>query len=172
MRNDIVQNGNHLAASSHPACHITQRRGEPGHPVTDYQQVRFPVAYGPEGLAPGKRIGRIQQRNALYGYGLIVRADVLGLSREKHFRILPAEIERLDIVRAAQLVEQAGVELRNATPVGVETGQYRYLQSQFSFLLFLFLMYSSFRPARISSVMFRAGRALTIGLLAWLANII
>ena len=75
-----------------------------------------------------KRIGRIQQRFALYRYGLIVCCHILCLSREKEFRILSLEIECLDNMLLAQFTIKACVKLRDSSSIGIETGQYCYFQ--------------------------------------------
>jgi hypothetical protein len=68
-----------------------------------------------------ERIGRIQQRYALYGYGLIVFCNKLCLSREEEFRILAAEIKGLDIVISAQFTIKACVKLRDSPSIGIKT---------------------------------------------------
>jgi hypothetical protein len=76
----------------------------------------------------GKRIGRIQQRYALYRYGLIVCCHKLCLAREKEFRVLSLEIESFDNMFFAQFTIKACVKLRDSSSIGVETGQYSYFQ--------------------------------------------
>mgnify|MGYP003318745812 CR=1 FL=1 len=58
----------------------------------------------------------------------------MGLSGEEKIGVLPLEIERLDIMGLAQFSQKVGVELGYSSSEGVETGQYRYLQSLFAFL--------------------------------------
>ena len=163
VRYHIVKDGDHLAVLLHLPCDISQRRGKVRHPVSDNQHVRLPVADLPVCADIRKRIGRIQQRCALYRYGLIVRCYILCLSREEEFRILAAEIEGLDIVISAQFTIKACVKLRDSPSVGIKAGQYSYFQVSAYFFSFLLLMYSSLRPARTSSVMLSAASATITG---------
>ena len=102
MGNNIVKDGNHLAVFLQPPCYPSQGRGEPRHPVTDYDQIRVPVPYRLVGLDISEWIRRIQESLALYGYGVIILSYVLGLSRKEEIRVLPLEIERFDRVLLSQ----------------------------------------------------------------------
>ena len=128
VRDDVVEDGHGLAAVVHVARHVSQRGTEPRHPVPHDEQVGIPGTDGAGSTAVGERTSRIQESFGLYGYGFVVRCDILCLAREEEVRILPGEVEGLDIMMPAQFFEKVGVKLSYSPSVRVETGQYGYLQ--------------------------------------------
>ena len=132
VRYYVVEDGDDFAVLLHPACYIAKRRGEIRHPVSHNQYVRVPVADLSVCAAVRKRIGRIQQGFALHRYGLIVCCHMLGLSGKEELGILSLEVECLDNMLFAQFFEQTCVKLRDSSSVGIETGQYGYLQFSIS----------------------------------------
>ena len=118
---DIVQRHHALAAAV--TCDITQRRSEPAHPVLHDQKVRFPLADGAGGLDPGEGIDGVQDGLGLYRQGFVLRGDVLRLAGEEKVRVLAGEGEGLHNMTFSQPNQHTGVELGNAAPQGVETGQ-------------------------------------------------
>ena len=135
MRNHIVKNRYHLAVLLHLPCDVAQRWSEIRHPVSDDQHIRLPFADLTICAVVCKRIGRIQQRYALYRYGLIVCCYILSLSWKKEFGILSLEVECLDNMLFAQFFIKTCVELRDSSSIGVETGQYSYFQLLLGFLV-------------------------------------
>ena len=70
VRDDVVQDRDDLASFPLQAPgHVSQRGGEPGHPVAHHHEVGLPGLDLARGPAVGKRISRIQQRYRLHGYG-------------------------------------------------------------------------------------------------------
>ena len=152
---------------------ITEGRPEIGHPISDDKYIRIPFAYSAGCFDVCKRISRIQEYFRLYGYGFIVRRDVLRLAREKKIRILSRECECLDIVLLTQFFEDIRIKLSYSSSVRIETGQYGYFQNYL--FEFLFCTYSALSPARMASVMSSSGSAVTTGdgrMSPWVAMII
>ena len=168
VRNDIVEDGNHLAGWFQVPGNVAQGGPEPGHPPTDQHDIGLPVPDGLPGGTPGKRIRRIQESGALHGYGFVLGCYCLALAREQERRILSREIERFDKVLLAQFFQRGRIELCDSSSKGVETGQQCDFQDYSAFsagvlLLALFLTYSAFRPAMRSSVISRLGSPATTG---------
>ena len=118
--NHIVKDGDYPAAFSGVPRHIAQRRGEPGHPVSHYKDVRLPLPDFPGGGYPCQRVRRIQHGFAFHRDRLVLRRHVLRFPGEEDVRILPAEIEGLHNRRFAQFQIQIGIELGNSSPEGVK----------------------------------------------------
>ena len=133
----IVQNG-YAFASGMPG-HIAQRGCKPAHPVLHHQQVGSPFPDGPCGFHVGEGIHGVQQGIGLYRRGLVFRGYVLRFSGKQEIGVLPRKGEGPGIKSAfSQSLQQAGVELGNAAPKGVKTGQERDLHGKvylFSLLL-------------------------------------